>query len=152
MMFARAFLTPARAVALKFRDITAGAKELTRRHVILLAGFFGVSREAMVRRLEELKLVRPGSWDWFVADGGITDEQVRDVLGDTAFLDQEKVDAARPVSARMGVLASEAWRRDFLSEGQLATLLQIDRIDARDLIDTYEAEGGAASGALDLPS
>jgi Zn-dependent peptidase ImmA (M78 family)/DNA-binding XRE family transcriptional regulator len=152
VMFARAFLTPARAVALKFRDITAGSNQLNRRHVILLAGFFGVSREAMVRRLEELKLVRGGSWDWFVANGGITDEQVRDVLGDAAFLDQEKVDAARPVSARMGVLASEAWRRDFLSEGQLANLLQIDRVEARDLIDTYETEGGAASGALDLPS
>ncbi len=152
MVFARAFLTPARAVTLKFRDITAGSNQLNRRHVILLAGFFGVSREAMVRRLEELKLVRAGSWDWFIANGGITDEQVRDVLGDTAFLDQEKIDAARPVSARMGVLASEAWRRDFLSEGQLANLLQIDRVEARDLIDTYETEGGAANGALDLPS
>lgn len=152
VMFARAFLTPARAVALKFRDITAGSKQLNRRHVILLAGFFGVSREAMVRRLEELKLVRGGSWDWFVANGGISDEQVLEVLGDAAFLDQEKIDAARPVSARMGVLASEAWRRDFLSEGQLSNLLQIDRVEARDLIDTYESEGGAASGALDLPS
>ncbi len=52
----------------------------------------------------------------------------------------------------MGVLASEAWRCDFLSEGQLANLLQIDRVEARDLIDTYETEGGAANGALDLPS
>jgi hypothetical protein len=73
-------------------------------------------------------------------------------LGEAAFIDQEKVDAARPVSARLGALASEAWRRDFLSEGQLASLLQIDRVDARDLIDTYEAEGGAAGGALDFPS
>ena len=152
VMFARAFLTPSRAVAMKFRDITAGAKELTRRHVILLSAFFGVSREAMVRRLEELKLAPKGSWDWFVSDGGITDEHVRAVLGDAMFLDQEKADAARPVSARMGVLASEAWRRDFLSEGQLATLLQIDRIDARDLIDMYESEGGGASGALDITS
>jgi Zn-dependent peptidase ImmA (M78 family)/DNA-binding XRE family transcriptional regulator len=152
MVFARAFLTPARAVALKFNDITAGSNQLNRRHVILLADFFGVSREAMVRRLEELKLVRRGSWDWFTSNGGISDEQVRDVLGEAAFVDQEKVDAARPVSVRMGVLASEAWRRDFLSEGQLANLLQIDRVEARDLIDTYEAEGGDAGGALDLPS
>jgi len=151
-MFARAFLTPARAVALKFGDITAGTNQLNRRHVILLAGFFGVSREAMVRRLEELRLARRGSWDWFVANGGITDDQVRTVLGDNAFIDQERIDAASPVSARMGVLASEAWRRDFLSEGQLANLLQIDRVETRDLIDAYEAEGGAAGGALDLPS
>jgi Zn-dependent peptidase ImmA (M78 family) len=149
--FARAFLTPARAVALKFHDLTAGANQLNRRHVILLANFFGVSREAMVRRLEELKLARRGSWDWFAENGGISDAQVREVLGDQAFVDQERIDAAKPVSSRMGVLASEAWRKDLLSEGQLANLLQIDRIDARDLIDAYAAEGGTTSGALDLP-
>ena len=62
--FARAFLTPSRAVMAKFRDVTAGAAELTRRHVIVLAHTFGVSREALVRRLEELRLplaTRPGT-------------------------------------------------------------------------------------------
>ena len=53
--FARAFLTPARGVAQKFEEVTAGSERLTRRHVIVLAHFFGVSREAIVRR------VTPGS-------------------------------------------------------------------------------------------
>ena len=41
------FLTPARTVAVRFQDVTAGASRFTRRHVILLAHAFGVSREAM---------------------------------------------------------------------------------------------------------
>ena len=63
--FGRAFLTPARGVMQKFHEITAGSDRLTRRHVIILAHFFGVSREAIVRRLEELGLTKPGTWDWF---------------------------------------------------------------------------------------
>ena len=61
--FGRAFLTPPRAVMQKFQEVTAGSDRLTRRHVIVLAHFFGVSREAMVRRVEELGLVKtePGT-------------------------------------------------------------------------------------------
>ena len=80
--FQRAFITPARTVRQQFAEITAGQSHLTRRHIILLAHASGVSREAMVRRLEELKLAREGTWDWFVANGGINDDQVRQVLGD----------------------------------------------------------------------
>ena len=60
--FARSFLTPARAVKQRFAELTAGHSHLTRRHLILLAHSFGVSREAMVRRLEELGLARDGTW------------------------------------------------------------------------------------------
>jgi Zn-dependent peptidase ImmA (M78 family) len=49
--FARNFLMPFRAVTPKFTELTAGSTRLTRRHVIVLAHYFGVSREAMVRRL-----------------------------------------------------------------------------------------------------
>ena len=70
--FGRAFLTPARAVMQKFQEVTAGSDRLSRRHVIVLAHFFGVSREAMARRLEELRRVKQGTWDWFQSNGGIT--------------------------------------------------------------------------------
>ena len=119
--FGRAFLTPARTVAAKFQDLTAGAPRFTRRHVILLAHAFGVSREAMVRRLEELDLVKRGTWDWFEANGGITDGQAREVLSESAA--QGNRDAGRPVSFRLGLLAAEAHRQELLSEGQLAQLI-----------------------------
>ena len=145
--FARCFLAPARAVHVKFRELTAGASKLTRRHIILLAHVFGVSREAMVRRLEELGIAKPGTWDWFVQQGGITDMQALEVLGDLILPDNAKVDARRQISMRMGVMASEAWRQSLLSEGQIARLLHIDRVDARTLIDEFEAEGAETDGS-----
>lgn len=145
--FARCFLTPTRAVHVKFQELTAGASKLTRRHIILLAHVFGVSREAMVRRLEELGLAKPGTWDWFVQQGGITDAQALEVLGDLIPPDDAKVDARRQISMRMGVMASEAWRQALLSEGQIARLLHIDRVDARTLIDEFEAEGAETDGS-----
>lgn len=138
--FARAFLTPARAVMAKFSDVTAGSSQLTRRHVIVLAHAFGVGREAMVRRLEELGLTKVGTWDWFEHNGGITNEQARQVLGEAWGIDARKVDAARPVSLRLSMLAHEAWRKDLLSEGQLAGLLQLDRVEIRELLDAFEDE------------
>jgi Zn-dependent peptidase ImmA (M78 family) len=139
--FARCFLTPARAVAARFQDITAGASRLTRRHIILISHAFGVSRMAMVLRLEELGLTKSGTWEWFAENGGITDKQALEVLGETIAPDIAKAEAVRPVSMRMSLLASEAWRRGLLSEGQLARLLHIDRVDARAIIDEFEAEG-----------
>lgn len=139
--FARAFLTPARAVMTMFKEITAGATQLTRRHIILLAHMFGVSREALVRRLEELGLTKAGTWDWFVHNGGITDQQARQVLGEAIVPDVAQIDAGRPVSMRLGLLVGQVWAKGLLSEGQIARMLQLDRIEVRELIDAYEDEG-----------
>lgn len=149
-IFGRCLLTPARAVMAKFQEVTAGASKLTRRHIILLAHFFGVSREAMVRRLEELGLTKAGTWEWFDHQGGISDGQAREVLGDLIPHDDAKADARRQISMRMSLMASEAWRQSLLSEGQLARLLQIDRVDARALIDEFEAEGAETDGSRSL--
>jgi Zn-dependent peptidase ImmA (M78 family)/DNA-binding XRE family transcriptional regulator len=148
--FARAFLTPARAVLQKFQEITAGSDRLTRRHVIVLAHFFGVSREAMVRRLEELGSVKPGTWDWFQANGGITDEQARQVLGDLSVPDVHKAEADRPTTLRLNLLASEAYRQGLMSEGQLARLLHLDRVELREILGTQELEVGEADGGTNL--
>lgn len=146
--FGRAFLTPARGVMQKFQEVTAGSDRLTRRHIIVLAHFFGVSREAMGRRLEELKLAKPGTWDWFEANGGITDEQERQVLGDLSIADSHKAEADRPTTLRLNLLAAEAYRRELLSEGQLAHLLHLDRIELREIL---EIEGSEADAVPELP-
>ena len=78
--FARAFLTPVRAVKQKFMEVTAGADRLTRRHVIIMAHAFGVSRQAMVLRLEELGLAKQGTWEWFEAYDGISEAQAKQSL------------------------------------------------------------------------
>jgi len=149
--FGRSFLTPARAVMQKFHEVTAGSDRLTRRHIIVLAHFFGVSREAMVRRLEELGLAKAGTWDWFEANGKITDEQARQVLGDLPAPDAYKTDADRPTTLRLNLLAAEAYRQGMLSEGQLARLLNLDRIELREILDGQGVEGGEDDGVPNLP-
>ena len=144
--FGRAFLTPMRALSQKFAEVTAGSDRLTRRHVIVLAHFFGVSREAIVRRLEELALVKPGTWDWFQANGGITDEQSRQILGDLALPDAHKADADRPTTLRLNLLAEQVYRKGLLSEGQLARLLNVDRVELRAMLAGAESEEQEADG------
>jgi len=139
--FARAFLTPRRAVIQKLNELTAGASRLTRRHVIELAHIFGVSREAMVRRLEELEQTRPGTWDWFEANGGITDDHMRQTLGDRILADREKENANRATTIRLGNLACEVWRRQLMTESQLARLLNLGRVELRELLTDFEADG-----------
>jgi Zn-dependent peptidase ImmA (M78 family)/DNA-binding XRE family transcriptional regulator len=146
-VFGRALLTPPRSVKEKFKDITAGATELTRRHVILLAHFFGVSREAMVRRLEELRLVKPKAWEWFEKNGRITDEQERQVLGDTEWADAHKAEADQPTTLRLNLLASEAWRQGLMTESQLARLLQLNLIEMREILHGADPEGSGTNGA-----
>jgi Zn-dependent peptidase ImmA (M78 family)/DNA-binding XRE family transcriptional regulator len=144
--FGRAFLTPTRGVIQKFHEVTAGSDRLTRRHVIVLAHFFGVSREAMVRRFEELALVKTGTWDWFQSNGGITDDQAKQVLGDLPARDNYKADADRPTTLRLNLLAAEVYRQGLLSEGQLARLLHLDRVELREILLGSEAEGSETNG------
>jgi Zn-dependent peptidase ImmA (M78 family)/DNA-binding XRE family transcriptional regulator len=148
--FARAFLTPARPVMQTFQQITMGSSHLSRRHVIVMAHAFAVSREAMVRRLEELKLARQGTWDWFSAHGGITDAQARQVLGDASFEETYGTKTQVPMSLRVNVLASEAWKRGLLSEGQLARLLHLDRVELREILDALDTDPVEVDEALEL--
>jgi Zn-dependent peptidase ImmA (M78 family) len=150
-IFARCFLTPARAVKQHFAEITAGQSYLTRRHIILLAHAFGVSREAMVRRLEELMLARRGTWDWFQSNGGIKDEQARQVLGELSDRPLTTVQAQDLVSPRLVLLAREAWKKGIYSEGQLARLLQLDRHGIREVLDGAETEESEADELVKLP-
>ena len=138
--FGRAFLTPRKSFEAAWLQLTAGS-EITRRPIIVQAHHFRISREACVRRLEELGLVKRGAWDKLKAHGGITSAQVREVLGDTSSKpDPAKDDADRSVSHRMSFMAYTAWKRDLMSEGQLAELLKIKRLELRALLDQMELE------------
>jgi Zn-dependent peptidase ImmA (M78 family)/transcriptional regulator with XRE-family HTH domain len=148
--FARCFLTPARAVRQRFSQITAGQSHLTRRHIILLAHAFGISREAMVRRLEELSLAREGTWDWFNSNGGITDDQARQVLGEVLNSSLNPVRAQGYVPPRLALLMREAWKQEMYSEGQLARLLRLNRHEIREILDGAEMEESEANELVKL--
>jgi Zn-dependent peptidase ImmA (M78 family) len=150
--FGPAFLAPRKSFEENFRQLTAGAGKLTRRHVILLAHQYHISREACVRWLEELGLVRKGTWAWFESHGGISNKNARDVLGDSAERhDAAKEDADRPVSHRMALMAYEVWKRELMSEGQLGELLKMKRVELRKLLDQIELEESETDDLLKLP-
>ncbi len=148
--FAAAFLIPSRPIMQRFHEITAGSKHFARRHVIVLAHAFAVSREAMVRRLEDLKLVKPGTWDWFLQHGNITDAQAKQVLGEASFADVYESRPMPPTSLRLNQLAADVWHRDLLSEGQLARLLRIDRVALREILDGLDDEVAETDPVLAL--
>lgn len=150
--FGRTFLTPVRTVTQRSREITAGSSRLTRQHVTVLASYFGVSPKAMVQRLEEVGLARQGTWDWFEEKGGITHQEGLEVPAGAVAQSVAPLPAPRPNTLRIDLLAAEAWRTELLSEGQLAALLQLGRVQLRELLDAAEEERSAADGAPELPS
>ncbi|MCG8425567.1 MAG: XRE family transcriptional regulator [Proteobacteria bacterium] len=128
-LFAAAFLMPAIAVRQRFDQICADDGRFSARHLIVLAHTFYVSLEAMCRRLEDLELLPAGTFD-ALKERGIYAE-ARSLLGDS-------VDESRPaVPPRLAMLAAEAHDCDLLSEGQLADMLALDRLQVRELLDTF---------------
>ncbi|WP_457661110.1 helix-turn-helix domain-containing protein [Sinorhizobium medicae] len=150
--FGRALVTPGESFSESFRQLKEITGKTTRRLVILLADQYGISRQACVLRLEELGLVKRGTWSWFESNGGITDDHAREVLG-SAFdrRDAGKADADRLVSHRMSLMAHAAWKRELMSEGQLAELLKIGRVQLREIVDQIELEEKETDDLLKLP-
>ena len=150
--FGRAFLTPAESFAESFRRLKEITGKTTRRLIILLSQQYSISRQACGLRLEELGLTKKGTWDWFEKNGGITEVHVREVLGEMANRpDPAKTDADRPISHRMCLMVHAAWKRDLMSEGQLAELLNVGRVELRNIVDQIELEEIETDDLLKLP-
>jgi hypothetical protein len=92
-----------------------------------------------------------GTWDWFGQHGGITDEQAAQVLGELGVDRGTGTDPDRPATLRLNILAGAAYRRQLLSEGQLARLLHLDRLELRQLLGDLEVMGDEADEAPLLP-
>ncbi|MBT5264112.1 MAG: ImmA/IrrE family metallo-endopeptidase [Rhodospirillaceae bacterium] len=150
--FGRAFLTPAESFSESFRQLKEITGKTTRRLIILLAHQYNISRHACGLRLEELGLAKKGTWAWFENNGGITEAHVREVLGEMAYSpDPAKSDAHRLISHRISLMAHAAWKLELMSEGQLAELLNVGRVELRDIIDQIELEESGTDGLLKLP-
>jgi Zn-dependent peptidase ImmA (M78 family) len=132
--FSLAFMMPAAAVRRRFHEILREAGRFSPRHLVLLAHAHNVSEEAMCRRLEELQLLPGGTWE-SLKERKFSAEEMRRSLGD-------QTNGPEPiVSPRLWLLAGEAYRRELLSEGQLARMLRMERVEVRAMLDTLDAEG-----------
>ena len=151
--FGRAFLTPSESFEESFRQLKEITGKITRRLIILLSQQYNISRQACGLRLEELGLAKKGTWDWVEKNGGITEEHVREVLGEMANRpDPAKTDADRPISHRTSLMAHAAWKRALMSEGQLADLLRVRRVELRKIVDQIELEESETDDLLKLLS
>lgn len=55
-----------------FTAKTAGKDKFTRRMAIEMADMLHCEVRPLIRRLEARGLLKKGSWDWFVSNGGFT--------------------------------------------------------------------------------
>ena len=146
-------MTPSESFEESFRQLKEITGKITRRLIILLSQQYNISRQACGLRLEELGLAKKGTWDWFEKNGGITEDHVREVLGEMANRPgPAKTDADRPISHRTSLMAHAAWKRALMSEGQLADLLRVRRVELRKIIDQIELEESETDDLLKLLS
>jgi len=132
--FALAFMMPAAAMRRWFHDTVRATGRFSPRHLVFLAQEYSVSEEAMCRRLEELQLLPGGTWE-SLSERKFSAEEIRRSLGD------QPSGLEVIVSPRLWLLAGEAYRCELLSEGQLARMLRIDRVEVRAMLDALDAEG-----------
>ena len=135
--FGRYFLMPSGGVIRLFNNLKRSrAGRLTRGDLVRLAHLYRVSLQAMVLRLEELRLVRPGTWDQIEISGFKLHEAQR-----LLDLSPEPPDE-RLLPSRYIQLGVEAFRNGLITEGQLARFLRVDRLEARDVVRKQESQYG----------
>lgn len=127
--FARCFLMPASGLNRRFEAIRRAKNErITPADLLTLSHRYRVSAQAMTLRLEELKLLRSGTWDQ-LKDDGFKPNKARELL----LLPADENNAAT-LSFRYAALAVQAYEAGMLTEGQLAERLGTDRVGARDRV------------------
>lgn len=129
--FARCFLMPASGLIRRLNALRQDKKdEIVIADLLNLADLYEVSFEALIRRLEELRLIAAGTWERLSA-AGFKVREAQALLGiATAASDSD--DALLPI--RYQYLAVEAYELDELTEGQLARFLRTDRLSARGIV------------------
>lgn len=124
--FAGSFLMPAAGLRRRFNEMSrqAGGK-VTAAEVCRLAHYYFVSVEAMMLRLEVLRLLPRGTWER-LRDRGFKVREAQELLGLSPHPHDDQ-----PFPVRYRLLAVQAYQDGQLTEGELARLLRVDRVEAR---------------------
>ena len=149
--FAGCLLMPTAGLRRRFNEEsrTAGGK-VTATEICRLAHHYFVSVEAMMLRLEELRLLPGGTWERLL-DKGFKVREAQELLGLAPRPHEE-----RGLPLRYQYLAARAFGEEKLTEGELARLLRVDRVAARQLFQKLtqtfllQDEGQVDSYSIDL--
>lgn len=127
--FAANFLMPSSGLRQRFLRIIQSRKDFTVADLCLLAEQYGVSIEAMTRRLEGLKCIRKGAWEGLAAEG-FEANRLRTHLG----LGTRQVVRQR-FPERYLRLAVQAFEDELITESELMRILHCSRVEARETVD-----------------
>lgn len=148
--FARHFLMPSNGLIRRFQGIRRSkGSPITPADLLSLGQLYGVSFQALVLRLEELRLLPPGTWDR-LKDAGFKVNEAK------VFLDLPPIPDEVPLlPLRYEALAIQAFLSGDMSEGRLARFLGTDRLGARrrvaELTGTrFDEDGEIRQAALPL--
>lgn len=130
--FARNFLLPKNGVVRRFQQLRATDKQFTFADLLVLAHDYGVSVEAMALRLEEVRLLQPGTADKIKAGNN----KIRDYQRELGLPPIPGNDDLLP--RRYQLLALQALERELISEGQFAHFLRVDRLAARQRMEMLQ--------------
>lgn len=133
--FARFFLMPATGLSRRFESIRrAKDSPLTPADVLALSHLYRVSFQAMTWRLEELRLLPPGTWER-LREQGFKPDKARELMGLSAPMPE-----LPNLPLRYRALAAKAFLDAQLSEGELAERLGMSRVEARQMVDELTSE------------
>lgn len=143
--FPQYFLMPTSGLLKQFNDICREADKFTPASLLTLAHYYGVSVEALARRLENMELLRLGTYDK-LRDRGLMAQKVQQELGKTEI--PQRADLA-PIHYQH--LAIEALDRGLITEGRFADFLKVDRLEARRIVQMLrERSGGTMEEEVDF--
>ena len=126
--FAMGFLMPASSVRFRFNEIVNSTGNFQVGDLVKLKHFYSVSMEAIALRLEDLGLLRLGTWKSLKEEKLPTHEAEKRM----GLVSEPRAETAYP--ERYKLLAVHAYERGELTEKELANYLRCDIWEARQII------------------
>ena len=128
-LFGVALLTPAAAVRKKAIELQRMFGGFLVRHVVMMAVFFNVSIEAMTRRMVRLSLLNEGAYEQLrLAGVGLRHRE-------HVVEDNPEWATPPPFTPRGLLLAGIAHQRGLLSEQQIASMMELDLVSVRKVLE-----------------
>jgi Zn-dependent peptidase ImmA (M78 family)/DNA-binding XRE family transcriptional regulator len=148
--FAANFLMPRSGLSRRFNELKrSNAGPITAAALVQLAHAYRVSVQALTLRLEDLRLVRAGTWDR-LRDNNFQSRAAARMLG----LEADDEYAAESLPFHYCILATQLYADGEITEGQLARYLGTDIVGARRvyqrLTETRDVSDEGASQIVDL--
>ncbi|MCI0514330.1 XRE family transcriptional regulator [candidate division KSB1 bacterium] len=135
--FAKFFLMPGSGLQRRFNQIKqAKMNAITPADLLNLADQYAVSFQSLLLRLEELKLIASGTWEKLMLMPRFKVRDAQEIMGLTSKVGSNQLE----LPSRFKLLATLAYQKEALSEGQLIRILRTDRLQAREIVQKLRSQ------------